>query len=336
MTFPTTAVQTVDQVTAAIGPAVDVYNRLQVIKSVLAPDLNDQELQLFAIVAERSRLDPFAKQIYAIKRGGRVTFQTGIDGFRSSAEETGEYRGSDEPEYGPTIATPIPHPEWARVVVHREFSNGKTLAQPATAYWDEFYPGSGENGAMYRKMPRNQLAKCAEASAFRKAFPKRFSDVYTPEEMAQADAAEHAKPIGPTARERIADRRAAVEAQATAEPIEEQPAVDADFVELGATPAQETPASIVDRLKAAAAAHEDKASTTATAGQKGKLRDAFASIEQPILAVLLDKAFGLTAEGGKFAVDGAQAEALLEVYGADPDLFVVQAAAIAEATQPTS
>lgn len=213
MTAPTTAVQPTDQITAAIGPALDVYNRLQVIKSVLAPDLNDLELQLFAMVADRSHMDPFAKQIYAIKRKGRVTFQTGIDGFRSSAEDTGEYRGSDEPTYGQMVEKPFPHPESATVVVHRQFANGEWLHQSATAYWDEFYPGE-DQGFQWRKMPRVMLAKCAEAASFRKAFPKRFADVYTAEEMDQADAADTAKPVGPTAAERIAVRRAEHEAAA--------------------------------------------------------------------------------------------------------------------------
>lgn len=210
MTSPGSAVAK-PPVDPAIGAAIDVYRRMDTIRNVLAPDLNDQELQLFAIVAERSRLDPFAKQIYAIKRKGRVTFQTGIDGFRSSAEETNEYRGSDEPEYGAVIEKPFPHPEWAKVVVHRQFANGEWLHQPATVYFDEMYPGD-EQGFQWRKMPRVMLGKCAEAAAFRKAFPKRFSDVYTPEEMDQAAASEMARPVGPTARERVAERRAVLEA----------------------------------------------------------------------------------------------------------------------------
>lgn len=214
MSTDRTIVATKQPVDPAIGAAIEVYGRLNAIRNVLAPDLNDQELQLFAMVAERSRLDPFAKQIYAIKRKGRVTFQTGIDGFRSSAEETGDYRGSDEPDFGDWAEKPFPHPEWARVVVHRQFANGEWLHQPAKVYWDEFYPGEGEASFNWKKMPRNQLAKCAEAAAFRKAFPKRFADVYAPEEMNVVDAAEAARPVAPTAAERIAARRAEHEAQA--------------------------------------------------------------------------------------------------------------------------
>ena len=131
------------------------------VRDVLAPDLSDSELRLFAMVANRSGLDPFAKQIYAVKRKGRVTFQTGIDGYRSSAERTGEYLGSDEPEYGPWVEKPWGHPEWARVTVYR-LRNGERVGQTATAYWDEFVPEPGPSGKgdeMYKKMPRNQLAK---------------------------------------------------------------------------------------------------------------------------------------------------------------------------------
>lgn len=209
------AVESSALVTSAVHPAVaqsmEVYGRLQAVRSVLAPDLNDQELQLFAMVAQRSRLDPFAKQIYAIKRGGRLTFQTGIDGFRSSAEETGEYRGSDEPEYGAWAEKPFGHPESARVTVHRVLATGEVIDQSFTAWWDEFYPGD-QLGAQWKKMPRVMLAKCAEAGAFRRAFPKRFTDVYAHEEMEQAAVVADARPVAPTARARVAERRAAIEA----------------------------------------------------------------------------------------------------------------------------
>jgi phage recombination protein Bet len=214
MAAPTSAVDPV------VAEAITMRERLMPLKNALGiEDLSQQEMDLFAMVALRMRLDPFQKQVYAIKRKGKVTFQVGIDGFRSSAEETGEYRGSDEPEYGPWLEKPYPHPEWARVVVHRETSTGAWIHQSATAYWDEFVADSGTSGngdLQWRRMPRVMLAKCAEAAAFRKAFPKRFAQVYESAEMQQADAAEQATPVtAPTQRDRIAAQRAALEASAT-------------------------------------------------------------------------------------------------------------------------
>lgn len=203
--------------------AQQIKSQIELVKSVLAPDLSDQEMLLFAMVAQRSRLDPFAKQIYAIKRQGKLTFQTGIDGFRSSAEETGQYRGSDEAEFGPMVDKPFPHPEWARVVIRRQFPDGREIAQSSgKIYWDEFYPGDTQ-GFQWRKMGRVMLSKCAEAAGFRKAFPKRFADVYAPEEMAQADSVETARPVGPTARDRVAERRATIEAQTTRPGVDTPP-----------------------------------------------------------------------------------------------------------------
>lgn len=208
--------------------ASEIHSGLRTVKSVLAPDLSDDELRLFAMVASRSGLDPFAKQIYAVKRNGRVTFQTGIDGYRSTAADTHEYGGSDEPEFGPMVALPFPHPEWARTTVYR-YRDGERIAQPATAWWDEFYPGPGRSGNddhMWKKMPRNQLAKCSEALALRKAFPRALADVYVSEEMDQARsaeaAAERAQEIAaqPTAADRIAARRRQAEEVVEAEAVE--------------------------------------------------------------------------------------------------------------------
>lgn len=171
---------------------------LNTVRGVLAPDLSPDELRLFAMVANRSGLDPFAKQIYAVKRKGRVTFQTGIDGYRSIAARTGLYDGQDEPEYGPVCpcgdGRPDGHPEFATVRVYRK-GVGRAIA--ATAYWHEYKPEQGERGtqdAMWTRMPRVMIAKVAEALALRKAFPYDpenrqgiGADVYTSDEMAQAD-----------------------------------------------------------------------------------------------------------------------------------------------------
>lgn len=231
----TSALQT-SATAPAIAEAVETYNRIATVRNVLAPDLTDQELQLFALVAQRSGLDPFAKQIYAIKRKGRVTFQTGIDGLRSTAERTTEYEGSSEPVYEPADwesrgAGEDRHPDRATVIVYR-FRNGRRIEQSATARWDSYYPGP-DQGFQWAKMPDVMLSKCAEAAALRKAFPYVLADLYVAEEMDQAGPPENAAAVEaaakPTAAERIAARRQAVEA--TVSP--EEAAVEAEFVEVG-------------------------------------------------------------------------------------------------------
>jgi phage recombination protein Bet len=210
-----------------------IKSQIAAVRAVLAPELTDQEMLLFAMVAQRLRLDPFVRQIHAIKRDGKLTFQTGIDGFRSSAEETGDYRGITEPEYGPTIDEPFAHPEWARVGVQRADADGSIRVQYHIAWWDEYAPADVKNAFMWRKMPRNQLAKCAEAGAFRKQFPKRFSGLYEPAEMEQERRPELARPVGPTAAERAAERADAV--RALAEHVDQPPPPPPDVSSAAAT-----------------------------------------------------------------------------------------------------
>lgn len=204
-----------------IAAAMTIADRLKPLKNALGiGELSEAEMQLFAMVAHHTGLDPFTRQIYAIKRDGKVTHQTGIDGYRVVAERTGQYAGSDRPEFEPCdcSAAPAGHPAMATVVVHRILPSGHVIDQTGEARWHELKPAPGPSGkgdAMWVKMPFNQLAKCAEAAALRKAFPRVLGGVYIAEEMAQAEVIDgQATAIAskPTARERIAARRAAVEA----------------------------------------------------------------------------------------------------------------------------
>jgi phage recombination protein Bet len=219
----------------------ETLSGLRTVRAVLAPDLTDEELRLFAMVANRSGLDVFAKQLYAVKRKGRVTFQTGIDGYRSIAARTGQYDGQDEPEYGPVCECgdnrPAGHPESVTVRVYRK---DMSRAIAASAAWHEYKPEQGPSGmqdSMWVKMPRVMLAKVAEALALRKAFPydpeRRQgigADLYTADEMAQAGAPQNVAPASPppSARDRVMARAAAIRetppaVEATEEPADQVP-----------------------------------------------------------------------------------------------------------------
>lgn len=157
--------------------------QVALIKSVVAnQDLSNDEFKVFLSVAKRRGLDPLLRQIHAVKRAGKMTIQTGIDGYRLIAARTGEYAGNDEPKFVMNGRLP----DSASVTVYR-LVQGQRVPFTATAYWEEYFPGDNNQGFMWKKMPRGQLAKCAEALALRKAFPGELSGIYADDEMHQAD-----------------------------------------------------------------------------------------------------------------------------------------------------
>jgi phage recombination protein Bet len=165
--------------------------RVELVRRMVAPGVTNDELQFFLYQCKRTGLDPLARQIHAVRRKGKMVIQTGIDGYRLVADRTGTYAGSDAAEFsgsGTLVGREgKEHPLIARVRVWK-MVGGARCGFTAEARWDEYYPGEGDEGFFWRKMPFGQLAKCAEALALRKAFPLELSGVYTHEEMHQAGA----------------------------------------------------------------------------------------------------------------------------------------------------
>jgi phage recombination protein Bet len=167
------------------APAEYTTAQVELIKKTVAAGCSNDELALFLEVCKGSGLNPFMKQIYAIKRGDKMTVQTGIDGYRLLAARTGDLAGIDDAVYD---AESDERPAWASVTVWR-FVRGQRVPFTAKARWREYAQVNrdGNPTAMWAKMPYLMLGKCAEALALRKAFPAELSGVYTAEEMDQAD-----------------------------------------------------------------------------------------------------------------------------------------------------
>jgi phage recombination protein Bet len=154
------------------------------ISSTIAPGCTADELKLFAYACQRTGLDPFSKQIYAIKRGGKLTIQAGIDGLRSIAERSGELDGSAtfwigdaEGSQWSDVWLGSKPPAAAKTIIWRKGCSHSFVG--VARYAD--YAGQG----LWSKMPSAMLAKCSEALALRKAFPADMSGVYTVDEMEQ-------------------------------------------------------------------------------------------------------------------------------------------------------
>lgn len=171
------------------------------------------DLAIFFHQCQRTGLDPFAKQIYLIGRDENVktergwekrtkyTIQTGIDGFRlvgrRAADAARHAIGLSPVEWcgedgrWRDVWLSAEHPAAARVTVYRD---GQPF--PAVALWSEYASYTGRDDArrltrMWAERGAGQLAKCAEALAWRKAFPHDLSGLYTTDEMAHGNQADH-------------------------------------------------------------------------------------------------------------------------------------------------
>jgi phage recombination protein Bet len=156
----------------------------QLISTTIAPGCSNDELRLFAYACQRTGLDPFSKQIYAIKRGGKMTIQAGIDGLRAIAERTNELDGSitewcgDDGVWSDVWLSSKP-PSAAKTTIWRK---GSSHAFTGVARFEDY--NAAQN--LWLKMPAVMIAKCSEALALRKAFPANLSGIYSSDEMDQA------------------------------------------------------------------------------------------------------------------------------------------------------
>lgn len=169
--------------------------RLALLSRTLGTDLKPDELHLFLAVAARLGLDPFTRQIHAVKDRNRGSFfvHVGIDGRRAIAQRTGQVDGT----LGPFWCGP--DGEWRDVWLED--------GPPAAARFGVLKKGCREpfwgvarlkgfqtNNPNWRDRPDHMLAVRAEDHALRKAFPFEMGGIpteYRPE-LEQEPAAEPA------------------------------------------------------------------------------------------------------------------------------------------------
>lgn len=166
------------QMTTEIEKKYD-SKQLKAIKDMFAANLTDEQFQVYLMTCSRLNLDPVAKHIYGIARGGKLTIQIGIDGFRFIADRTGAYAPGETEYLYDKDKKLIGAKVWVKKIVQ-----GQAFAFSETAFFSEYKPKQNDN--MWKQFPHTMIAKCAEAKALRRAFPNEFCGVYSKEEMSQA------------------------------------------------------------------------------------------------------------------------------------------------------
>lgn len=167
---------------------------MELVTQQIARGASAIELKYFIAVCNRMQLDPFAKQIWAVKRWDSTVgnfvmgIQTGIDGFRAVANRSGLYEGQTAPMWcgedgvWKDIWTSKTPPFAAKVGVYRQGFKEPIMG---IVHYESVVQLTKDKkpNAFWGKMPAHMLAKCAEAQALRKAFPNECGGIYSEDEM---------------------------------------------------------------------------------------------------------------------------------------------------------
>lgn len=191
----------------ASAPPSFSNDQIAIIKQTIMSGASDMELRFFLELCKHKRLDPFGGQIVARKSRSynrdtrqwehRWIYMTTIDGMRAIAEDSGEYDGCDPAEWcgddGAWVDVWLKKepPAAARVIAYRRGRKPAVGIANLEFFCQTFRPekdAAARPTEIWQKGAAHMLAKCAEALALRKAFPRQLGAIYSRDEM-QADGA---------------------------------------------------------------------------------------------------------------------------------------------------
>ena len=204
-----------NEVTITQGLAIDYANRevVQTLKATVAQGLTEPEFRLFVDYCKSTGLNPFKKEVWAIKAGGRLQIMTGINGFLTIANKNSAFDGlecSVDDDENPTKA------------VCKVYRKDRKYPSEGVAMIKEYY----KKTPIWDQMPRVMLTKVAKSIALREAFPQELGSLYAQEEMPPEYRAPSVEIIRPVAApiETVADAIYEPETE-----VEDQPEVSGEL-----------------------------------------------------------------------------------------------------------
>ncbi len=168
---------------------------IRVLQNSLYVGAKSESVEMVLSYCDAAKLDPMQKPVHIVPMNTknsatgnyewRDVIMPGIGLYRIQADRSKLMAGISEPEFGDEkIETfkdkngkniTITYPEWCKVAV-KKLVGVNIVDFVAKEYWVENYASDSRSStapnAMWKKRPRGQIAKCAEAQALRKAFPE--------------------------------------------------------------------------------------------------------------------------------------------------------------------
>lgn len=173
-------------------------SKKDLLRDMLCKGASDNELTLFIDICNKTNLDPFSKQCWAVKRWDKslgrevMSFQTGVDGFRVIANRSSKYGGQVGPYWcgddGKWVDVWLKNtpPVAAKVgIIRSDFKEPLWAVAKFSSYAAK--TKEGRLTQFWEKMPDLMIAKVAECLALRKTFPQDLSGIYSQEEMEQSE-----------------------------------------------------------------------------------------------------------------------------------------------------
>lgn len=142
------------------------------LRQTVAQGATDAEFAMFTQFCRSTGLNPFKKEIWFIKTGGRVQMMTGINGFLAIANSHPQFDGMEVD----VEVTQQGQPLKATCKVYRK---DRRFPSVGVALMSEFR----KETPIWKQMPSVMLTKVAKSIAIREAFPQELNGLYTEEEM---------------------------------------------------------------------------------------------------------------------------------------------------------
>lgn len=163
--------------------------KLLELNKIIPPNCPQPQIDFFATVCEKKKLDPMLKQIHLVERKSKdaagkwvasYTIQAGIDGMRVIAQRNCKIKSykrwvekREDDLYGCCEIDTEDRGKYYDELPYQEYVQTKSDGKP-THFWAKF--------------KQTMIKKCAEESVLRMMAPEDLSGVYGDDEMQQADS----------------------------------------------------------------------------------------------------------------------------------------------------